>query len=70
MDYWNFLQKDGTEIVMKVFKTQTLMPVNRDWVLQLKSDLEECDIKLSEEEIRNMKKERFKTLVLKKIKNC
>ena len=27
-------------------------------------------LKLSEEEIRNMKKERFKTLVLKKIKNC
>ena len=68
MYYWNILQKDETEIVFKVFKTQTLMPVKNDWVLQLKNDLEECDIKLSDEQIRCMKKERFKSLVLIKIK--
>ena len=68
MYYWNILQKDETEIVFKVFKTQTLMPVKNDWVLQLKNDLEECNIKLSDEQIRCMKKERFKSLVLNKIK--
>ena len=44
--------------------------MKNDWVLQLKSDLEECDITLSDKEIRRMKKESFQTFDLKKIKNC
>ena len=67
MYYWNLLQKDDTKLVKKVLNIQTLLPSKNDWICQLKIDLEECDIRLSE--IKNMKKEKFKTLVKKKIKN-
>ena len=45
------------------------LPVKNDWVLQLQKDLLDCNITLSEESVKNMKKERFKSLVVSKIKN-
>ena len=70
MYYWNLLQKDETELVKKVFLTQRSLATKNDWVTQLESDLKECEITLSEEEIKSMKKDTFKTLVKKQIKNA
>ena len=69
MYYWNVLQKDDTELIKKVFMTQRLLPCKNDWVTQLKSDLNECNITLSEEQIKSMKKEQFKNLVKKQIRS-
>ena len=38
-----------------------------DWVVQLNSDLEECNISLSEDEIKKMKKTTFKSFLKRKI---
>ena len=69
MYYWTILQKDETEVVKKVLNCQTLLPSKNDWITQVQNDLEECGIELSEENISNMKKQTFKNLVLKKVKN-
>ena len=42
--------------------------MKNDWFITIQNDLSECNINLSEEEITNMKKETFKTLVKQKIK--
>ena len=68
MYYWNLLNKDESELARKVFMTQKSLPIRNDWVIQLQSDLEQCKITLTEEEIKSMKKEQFKNLVKKKIK--
>ena len=68
MYYWTILQKEDNELVRKVFETQRLLSNKNDWVLQLKSDLEECNITLPEKEIKSMKKETFKNIVKKQIK--
>ena len=69
MYYWTILQKEDNELVRKVFETQRLLSNKNDWVLQLKSDLEECNITLTEKDIKSMKKEAFKSIVKKQIKN-
>ena len=67
MYYWNILQKDESELVKKFFNTQKLLISKNDWILQLKNDIELCNITLSEDRIKQMKKEAFKNLVKSKI---
>ena len=52
----------------KVYLTQKSLRIKNDWVQQLEKDLESCEIALSEDEIKTMKKEQFKTFVNKKVK--
>ena len=63
MFFWNILQKSDDELVKQVYLSQKLSPVKNDWCLQIKIDMEYCKIDLTEEEIKNMKKEKFKNLV-------
>ena len=67
MYYWNISQKDDSELVKKFFMTQKSLVCKNDWVLQLKSDLKECNISLSEEEIMKMKRTTFKSFLKRKI---
>ena len=55
-------------MVRKVFQTQQLSPVKNDWCVQIQSDLELCGIALTELEISNMTRYRFKNLVRTKVK--
>ena len=66
--YWTLLNKDDSELAKKAFFTQQSLPCKNDWVLQLKTDLNDCRITLSEEEIKCMKKEKFKSIVKKQVK--
>ena len=43
-------------------------PVKNDWITTLKNDLTQCEITLSESEIKVMKKDKFKRLVNMKVK--
>ena len=54
---------DNKELVKKVFIAQKLSPCKDDWIHQLREDLKECDINLSENEIKDMKKHTFRKLV-------
>ena len=64
---WDILQKNESELVRKVFDSQKMFTVKNDWVLQVQSDLEECGIFLTENEIAKMKRISYKKLVTKKI---
>ena len=68
MFYWTILNKSNKELVKKVFTIQNIAPIKNDWCMQIKSDLELCNINLSEAEISTMKKEHFKALVKEKIR--
>ena len=46
MYLWDILHKNDSELVHKVFESQKRFAVKNDWVLQIKSDLEECKINL------------------------
>ena len=54
MFYWNILQK----------------PDNNDWCLNIEEDLKMCNIILSEQEISAMKKQKFKNLVNRNIREA
>ena len=64
---WDIIQKNESELVRKVFDSQKMFTVKNDWVLQVQSDLEECGIFLTENEIAKMKRISFKKLVTDKI---
>ena len=69
MYYHTLLQKPDSELAKSVFLAQQKFTVKNDWVIQLKDDLEQCQITLTEDEIKNMKKEKFKKFVKEKIRN-
>ena len=68
MYYWTVLHKSKSELVRSVYETQQMSPVRNDWCLQLSDDLGQCDIQLSESDIMNMKKTKFKKLVSKSVR--
>ena len=43
---------DDTELVKKVFIAQKISPCKDDWIHQIREDLSECDISLTEDEIK------------------
>ena len=65
--YWNILQREDEELVKKVYCSQKSFSVKNDWFLQVKADLDECQIDLSECEIAYMRKYAFNKLVNEKI---
>ena len=67
MYYWTILNKPDTELVKKVFEVQKQHSVQDDWTRQVEEDKKTLDIELSEEKIKDMKKEAFKTLVKGKL---
>ena len=68
MFYWSILSKTEVELVRKVYNAQKISPIKNDWYLQVKEDLENCCIFLSETEISNMKRHKFKSLVKEKVR--
>ena len=58
---------DDAELVKRVFIAQKLSPCKDDWIHQLREDWAECNITLSEEEIKSMKIFTFRKLVNEKI---
>ena len=47
MYYKSLMQKEETELVKEVYNSPKLLPVKKDWVLQLQKDLLDCNISLS-----------------------
>ena len=65
--YWNILQREDEELVKKVYYSQKSFSVRNDWFLQVKADLDKCEIDLSECEIAKMSKYSFSKLINEKI---
>ena len=70
MYLWKILQKDDEDLVSKVFKAQKLFPVKDDFINQIKEDKEDIGLNLEDEDIKLMKKSKFKTLVKEKIRGA
>lgn len=51
------------EMLYKVFTAQIRSPTNGDWPQIVKQDLDDFNIKLSFQEIKSMKNEKFKNIV-------
>ena len=57
------LTSDPEEMLFKVFNAQLRNPTKGDWPEIVKKDLVDFDIKLSFEQIKAMKKNKFKKIV-------
>ena len=68
MYLWCILQKPENELVKQVYTAQKISPVQKDWYLKIQDDLNYCNIALSEDEIKSMKQEKFRSLVVKNVK--
>ena len=63
MYYWHILNRDESELLFKFYRAQSLNPDVHDWVLQVKKDKLDLNIRLSDEEIKKLSKEDFKKIV-------
>ena len=62
--YWDIISKNESELVRKVFDSQKVLSVKNDWAIQIKQDLEDCEIDLPEFEIsRNWYLKKFNILL-------
>ena len=51
-----------------MYKRIIVLTLNNNWIEQIKSDMNSLDIAMTEQSIKDMKKETFKTLLKKKLK--
>ena len=65
--YWHILHLDEKELLYRFLCAQTLKPSKNDWILEVYKNLDEINLKISEQEIKNMSKGKFKHLVQQKI---
>ena len=61
------MNKPNSELVKRFFHTQKDFPSKNDLILQIQEDIKLLDIDLSEEEIKSLKKHKFKKLLKKKL---
>ena len=67
----HILNCDDSRLISQVFWAQVNSPVKNDWVLQIKEDLKELGLEyLSFTNIKNMKKEQFRSLLKTKAKRA
>ena len=65
--YWHILHREKDELLFKFYNVQRWSPSEGDWVLQVRKDMTDINLDLSEEEIKSMSKYMFKKLVKQKI---
>ena len=68
MFFHSLLTKPETELAKQVLTAQILLPIKDDWIHLVRKDLEFYDIDLSDSDISKMKKERFKLIIMKNIR--
>ena len=67
MYYWHILHRDEDELLFKFFSVQKYSPSEGDWVCQVKKDMKEVKLELSEAEIKSLSKSQFQILLRIKI---
>ena len=61
------IHRKDDELIPKLHTAQSLDPSHGDWVLQVRKHKKDIGLNISEEEIRSMSKDRFKSIVKQKI---
>ena len=59
----SILQKDESEMVRQTFEAQKMQPLEGDYVKLVTKDCELIGLNMTEDEIKCMKKQRFKNIV-------
>ena len=59
----HLLSRPESEIIRKVYEVQKNIPTKNDWFGIVQENMEDLKIKLSEKEISEMSKQKFKTIV-------
>ena len=67
MYWWQILTRDKNELIFKCYQIMKLMPVKHDWIHLIEEDKKIFNLKLSEDEVRNMSKNKFKCIVSKAV---
>ena len=65
--YGHILHRDKDELLFKFYNVQRWSPSEGDWILQVRKDMADINLDLSEAEIKSMSKYMFKKLVKQKI---
>ena len=65
--HYILIQEDH-ELVARFFKAQSVKPVKNDWYLSVVDDLKEFEIDMTFEDIKEMKKGKFKDIIKGKIR--
>ena len=68
MFYWSLLNKPDEELVKRFFEVQQKFSSKNDWSEQIKIDMNDLDINLTEHQIKSMKKISFKKIIKEKLK--
>ena len=66
----HLLTRDKDELISRVYFSQLRRPGKKDWAVLVEKDLVEVGLNLSHTQIKGMKKDSYKDLVKKKIKDC
>ena len=66
----NILQKDGSELIRKVYEAQKDNPTPGDFCELVRDDCRDIDLNMSDEEIAKHTKKQFKNLVKNKVRDA
>ena len=64
----NIVSRDNSELLYRVYSAMKNEPIKGDWINIVRKDMEEMDIKFSDDEISMMSKTDFKSIVKKKMR--
>ena len=67
MYWWHITHTDKTEILNKFYRVQTLKTEQKDWIKQIIKDKKDLNLKISDDEVKNMSKNKFKSIISQKI---
>ena len=67
MYYWHILTRNEKELLYKFYSVQKYSPSEGDWVHQVKKDMTDIKLQLSETEIKSLSKCQFQVIVKQKI---
>ena len=69
LNFWrHIVNTDEYTLLHKFYKIQKACPAKNDWVNQIENDKNEINMTLSDEDVMNISKSKFKKLVKQKIK--
>ena len=69
MYLWHILHRDDSELIKKIYLTQKLKYNRGDWGKIIEEEMRKYQIEMSDEEISMMSREKFKSLVDKKVES-
>ena len=69
--FWrHIVNTDKNGLLFRFYNLQKMCPVNKDWTIQIEKDKSEINILLTDHEVQNMSKGKFKKMLKEKINSA